>query len=238
MNYMRTAELPNAGDYKILVGCETSSIVREAFNDLGFETWSCDLLPADTPTNQHIQDDIRRVLKMEQWDLATILHPPCTRLCNSGVRWLSTPPPGRTLQEMWDELDEGAELFSDCLNADVPHIAVENPVMHKYAKSRIRNYVDFAQSVQPWQFAEDIASDDNVKKRTCLWLKNLPNLVATGSLDASTARDDIHRASPGKDRWKIRSKFHRGLARAMAAQWGAFLLTQPARAITEQANLF
>ena len=205
---------------KVLIGCETSGIVRDAFNALGFDTWSCDVLPADTPTNRHIQDDVRNVIAMDNWDLVFIGHPPCTRLCNSGVRWLHKAPPGRTLDDMWSELDQGAELFSDLWNADVPCLAIENPVMHKYAKERIRNYQPFTQSVQPWEFAHDEQGADNVKKRTCFWLKNLPALEKTGSLDGSTARADVHNATPGPDRWKIRSKFYPGVAAAMAEQWG------------------
>ena len=210
-------------DIKILVACETSGTVREAFNDLGYDAWSCDVLPSDQPTNKHIQDDVRNVLTMDSWDLLMVAHPPCTRLCNSGVRWLSEPPEGKTLDQMWAELDEGAELFSDLWNADIPHIAVENPVMHKHAKQRIRNYEHFAQSVHPWEFGHDEEGEDNVKKRTCLWLKNLPTLEKTGTLDGATARSDIHLASPGADRWKRRSKFFPGIAQAMAEQWSEVL---------------
>ena len=208
---------------KILIGCETSGTVRNAFLDKGHDTWSCDILPADDQTNRHIQDDVRNVLKMEAWDLLMVAHPPCTRLCNSGVRWLHVPPQGKTKEEMWEDLDEGAALFSDLWNADVPRIAIENPIMHKHAKARIHNFEPFTQSVQPYEFAESVESEDNVSKRTCLWLKNLPSLVKTGSLTKETARHDIHNASPGPDRWKIRSKFHKGLADAMANQWGAAL---------------
>ena len=208
---------------KILIGCETSGTVRNAFLDKGHDVWSCDILPADDQTNRHIQDDVRNVLKMEAWDLLMVAHPPCTRLCNSGVRWLHKAPPGKTIEEMWQELDEGTALFSDLWNADVPRIAIENPVMHKYAKARIQNFEPFTQSVQPYEFAESVEAEDNVTKRTCLWLKNLPKLVKTGSLKKATARDDIHKASPGPDRWKVRSKFHKGLAEAMANQWGAVL---------------
>ena len=102
----------------------------------------------------------------------------------------------------------------------MPCLAIENPVMHKYAKERIRNYQPFTQSVQPWEFAHDEQGADNVKKRTCFWLKNLPALEKTGSLDGSTARADVHNATPGPDRWKIRSKFYPGVAAAMAEQWG------------------
>jgi len=205
---------------KILIGCETSGIVRDAFLDQGHDAWSCDVLPSDVPTNRHIQDDVCNVLAMEQWDMLMVAHPPCTRLCNSGVRWLHKAPPGKTLDQMWQELDDGADLFSELWNADVPRICVENPVMHKHAKTRIRNYKDFTQSVQPWQFATEEEGADNVKKRTCFWLKNLPALSPTGTLDGKTARDDIHKASPGPNRWKLRSKFYPGIANAMAQQWG------------------
>ena len=206
---------------KILIGCETSGTVRNAFIDNGHDAWSCDILPADDQTNRHIQDDIRNVLKMEAWDLLMVAHPPCTRLCNSGVRWLHKAPPGKTVQEMWEELDEGAALFSDLWNADVPRIAIENPIMHKHAKARIENFEPFAQSVQPYEFADSVEAEDNVSKRTCLWLKNLPLLQKTSDLTRETARHDIHLASPGPNRWKFGSKFHKGLARAMAEQWGA-----------------
>ena len=206
---------------KILIGCETSGTVRNAFIERGHDAWSCDILPADDQTNRHIQDDIRNVLEMEAWDLLMVAHPPCTRLCNSGVRWLHKAPPGKTVQEMWEELDEGAALFSDLWNADIPRIAIENPIMHKHAKARIENFEPFAQSVQPYEFADSVEAEDNVSKRTCLWLKNLPLLQKTSDLTRETARHDIHLASPGPDRWKFRSKFHKGLAQAMAEQWGA-----------------
>lgn len=214
----------NAPSKKVLIGCETSGIVRDAFINRGFDTWSCDILPADKPSNRHIQDDIRNVLKYERWDLVMVAHPPCTRLCNSGVRWLSKAPPNRTLAEMWQELEDGCKLFSDLWNADVPALAIENPVMHKHAKTRIRNYEQFAQSVQPWQFGKDPEGPDNVKKRTCLWLRNLPALKSTGNLDGTTARDECHKAPPSADRWKFRSKFYHGVADAMAEQWGRHVL--------------
>lgn len=205
---------------KVLIGCETSGVVRDAFLSRGYDAWSCDVLPADTKTNRHIQDDIRNVLALDEWQLVFVAHPPCTRLCNSGVRWLSKPPPNKTKAQMWAELDEGAELFSALWNADVPCLAVENPVMHRHAKERIRNYEPFAQSVQPWEFATHEDSADNVKKRTCFWLRNLPPLAKTGTLDGSTARAEVHNAPPSKHRWKLRSKFYPGVADAMATQWG------------------
>jgi len=214
---------------KILIGCETSGTVRNAFLDKGHDVWSCDILPADDQTNRHIQDDVRNVIRMEAWDLLLVAHPPCTRLCLSGARWYKVAPPGKTLEQMNEELTEGCQLISDLWNADIPRIAIENPVMLGKARSVIKNISDRdfpympTQYVQPYEFAENIDAPDNVTKKTSLWLKNLPKLVKTGSLTKATARDDIHKASPGPDRWKVRSKFHKGLAEAMANQWGAVL---------------
>jgi hypothetical protein len=204
---------------RVLIGCERSGIVRNAFLALGFDAWSCDIEAADDGSNRHIRGDVRDLLG-DGWDLLTVMHPPCTRLTNSGVRWLHTPPPGRTRDEMWDELEEGAALFSDCWNAPIPRVAIENPVMHRHAKARIRNFRPHSQSVQPWQFGSDPDGPDNVKKRTCFWLRNLPNLRPTGTLDGATARPEVHHASPGPDRARIRSRFFPGLAAAMADQWG------------------
>ncbi|VXC62732.1 hypothetical protein [Sphingomonas sp. AX6] len=202
-------------DPRILVACEFSGTVRDAFTARGFDAWSCDLLPDDKRSNRHIVGDVRHILP-DGWDLLIVAHPPCTRLCNSGVRWLSSPPPGRTLASMWAELDEGAALFSTLWNAPIAHVAVENPVMHKHAKARIDDYADPAQSVQPWQFGH------GETKRTCLWLRNLPPLVATQIVEGREAR--VHRMPPGPDRWKERSRFFPGIAAAMADQWGAFVL--------------
>ncbi len=213
---------------KVLIGCETSGVVRNAFLERGHDAWSCDLLPSDDASNRHIQADVRDVLEMDSWDLLMVAHPPCTRLCNSGVRWLSSPPPGRTLDEMWAELDTGAALFSHLWNCSVPRVGLENPVMHKHAKTRIANYQPFTQSVQPWQFGTDPDGPDNVKKRTCLWLRGLPKLQPTGTLDGTTARDEVHRAPPSPDRWKIRSKFFPGIAAAMAEQWGRHAMQEAA----------
>lgn len=208
---------------RVLVGCETSGVVRRAFSALGHDVWSCDLLPADDGSNRHIRGDIRDVLG-DGWDLLAVMHPPCTRLCNSGVRWLSVPPPGRTLAEMWAELDEGAALFSACWNAPIERVCVENPVMHKHAKARIENFKPAAQTVQPWHFG------DPAFKATGLYLHNLPKLTPTNRLipPASGTEEHvrwsaIHRAPPGPDRWKVRSKTFQGLADAMAAQWGGLV---------------
>lgn len=219
---------------RVLIACEFSGTVRRAFDAAGFEAWSCDLLPAEDRSNRHITGYVRDVLN-DGWDLLIVAHPPCTRLCNSGVRWLSVPPPGRTLPEMWAELDDGAALFSDMWNAPVPRLAVENPVMHGHAKERIVNFQPAAQSVQPWEYG------DWETKRTCLWLRGLPPLVPTYptiaaaraglGIDADempTAR--VHRMPPGADRAKERSRFFPGIAAAMAAQWGPLLVEQRAAA--------
>lgn len=209
---------------RVLVGCETSGVVRRAFDALGHDVWSCDLLPSDDRSNRHMICDIRDVL-YDGWDLLALMHPPCTRLCNSGVRWLSSPPPGRTLQEMWDELDAGASLFSECWMAPIRRIAIENPVMHKYAKERIHGYQKPAQTVQPWHFG------DPAFKATSFYLRGLLPLTATDRLvpprpgtDEHRSWSQVHRAVPGKDRWKSRSKTYPGIAAAMAAQWGGYAL--------------
>lgn len=213
---------------RVLVGCEISGRVRRAFLDRGHDAWSCDLLPADDYSNRHIVGDIRDLLG-DGWDLLTVMHPPCTRLCNSGVRWLKVPPPGRTREEMWEELDAGAALFSDCWNAPIPRVAVENPVMHRYAKERIRNFQPPAQTVQPWWFG------DQAFKATSFYLRELPKLVATNRLTPPKAGTEehrqwsaVHRASPGKDRWKIRSMTYPGIAEAIADQWGGYAMQEVA----------
>jgi len=199
---------------RVLVACEFSGIVRDAFLDAGHDAWSCDILPTESDREGgHYKQDVREVLG-KGWDLM-IAHPPCTRLTNAGVRWLDTPPKGRTVADMYAELDEGAELFSTILNADIPQICIENPVMHKHAKERIENYKEFSQSIQPWQFGH------GEKKRTCLWLKNLPKLTPTDVVEGREPR--VHHMSPSPDRWKERSRFFPGIAKAMAEQWGQSL---------------
>ena len=211
---------------KVLVACECSGTVRSAFEQQGHDAWSCDIKPDENGSNRHMQADVRDVLAHPEvygrFDLLAVMHPPCTRLCNSGVRWLKTPPPGRTLAEMWSDLDEGAALFDACLNSYVPMVAVENPVMHKYAKERINFNGVKPFYVQPWQFADDEDGPDNEKKRTGFWCRNLPKLEPTGSLDGSTARNSVHFASPGEDRATERSRFFPGMAKAMADQWGSY----------------
>lgn len=203
---------------RVLVACEFSGIVRRAFSALGHDAWSCDLLPAEDGSNQHLIGDARQFLG-DGWDLLMVAHPPCTRLCNSGVRWLHTPPPGKTSDQIAGELHEAAALFSDFWNAPIERIAIENPVMHRHAKALIRDYAAPAQTVQPWQFGH------GETKRTCLWLKNLPPLTATNIVDGREAR--VHRMSPGPNRWRERSRFFDGIAHAMADQWGGLADPDP-----------
>lgn len=200
---------------RVLIACETSGIVRNAFLARGHDAWSCDILPSEDRTNRHIIGDARTLLKPGAWDLLMVAHPPCTRLCNSGVRWLSVPPPGKSVEQMDAELTSGADLFSAFWNAPVDRICVENPVMHKHAKARIIGYEPPAQSVQPWQFGH------GETKRTCLWLRNLPLLTPTNIVEGREPR--VHHMTPGPLRWKERSRFFTGIAAAMADQWGTLL---------------
>jgi hypothetical protein len=204
---------------RVLIGCETSGVMRRAFAACGHDVWSVDLLPSEDGSNRHITGDIRDHLN-GGWDLLAVMHPPCTRLCNSGVRWLSVPPRGKTASQMQSELAEGAALFSACWNAPIERIAVENPVMHKHAKALILNYQPQAQTVQPWWFG------DPFFKATGLYLKNLPKLLATKRLmppKAGSAEHKawsmVHRCPPGPHRWQIRSKTFAGFAEAAASQW-------------------
>lgn len=195
---------------KVLVACEYSGKVREAFRALGHDVWSCDLLPADDGSVFHIQGDVLEIIN-DGWDLM-IAHPPCTYLCNSGVSWL------HRIEGRWDQMREGAEFFKALLNAPIPKICIENPIMHKYAKEIIgKNY---AQLVQPYQFGHPES------KATCFWLKGLEPLQETENVKEQwqalpkKEAQRLHMLPPSKDRWKIRSETYQGIANAMAQQWG------------------
>ncbi len=188
---------------KVLVACEFSGVVRRAFAAKGHDAWSCDLLPAEDRSNRHIVGDARDILN-DGWDLLAVFHPPCTRLCNSGVRWLAE-------RNLWADLDDAAALFSAFWNAPIERIAVENPIMHRHAKERIVNYRPPAQTLQPWQYGH------GETKATCLWLKNLPSLVPTNIVAGREQR--VFRLPPSPDRWKERSRTFTGFADAMANQW-------------------
>lgn len=192
---------------KVLVACEYSGVVREAFKKRGHDAWSCDLLPSDIPGN-HYQGDVLDILN-DGWDLM-IAHPPCTYLSVSGMHWTTRGKRDPKLTE------DALEFVKILLEAPIPKIALENPV--SVISSRIRKP---DQIIQPWWFGEDAS------KKTCLWLKNLPLLVPTNMLegDSKTRRGNQtpsgqNKLGPSKDRWKERSKTHQGIADAMAEQWG------------------
>ncbi len=196
---------------KILVACEYSGRVRDAFIACGHEAMSCDILPTDVP-GPHYQGDVRDVLG-DGWDLM-VAHPPCTYMTNAGVTWLHKDP------ARWAKLDDAAAFFKLLLDAPIEKIAVENPIMHKYAKERIGG-VKQTQVVQPWMFGH------KEQKATCLWLKNLPPLVPTDNVKEAmmalpdNERQRLHYLPPSADRWKKRSETFLGIAQAMANQWGA-----------------
>lgn len=180
---------------KVLVACEFSGTVREAFASRGHDAWSCDLLPTEIP-GQHIQGDVLAILD-QGWDLM-IAHPPCTRLAVSGARWF----------DLYREEQEAAlEFVRKLMGAKIPRIAIENPI--SVISSRIRKP---DQIIQPWMFGH------GETKATCLWLKDLPLLEPTNIVDGREAR--IHKMSPGPNRWKERSRTYQGIADAFAEQWG------------------
>jgi site-specific DNA-cytosine methylase len=184
---------------KVLVACEYSATVRDAFRSRGHDAWSCDLLPTEGDTTWHIQGDVLPVID-DGWDLL-IAHPPCTHLAVSGARWF---------KDKKVEQAEALEFVRALLFCDVPRIALENPV--SVISSRIRKP---DQVIQPWQFGH------GETKATCLWLKNLPKLTPTDIVEGREAK--VHRMPPGPDRWKERSRTYKGIAEAMADQWGAVL---------------
>lgn len=185
---------------RILIACEFSATVRDAFAAVGHDAWSCDLLPSERG-GPHIQADLRKVIEWNSWDFIGF-HTDCTYMCNSGVRWLTTDP------SRWSKLDAACELFNLCLRHPAKGY-LENPIPHKHAVQRIdRNY---DQVIQPWQFGH------GETKATCLWLKNLPKLTPTNIVAGREAR--IHKMPPSPDRWKERSKTYSGIAKAMAEQW-------------------
>jgi hypothetical protein len=196
---------------RVLVACEYSATVRDAFRARGFDAWSCDLLPTEGDPNWHIKTDaldaIHHSFWGPGWDLL-IAHPPCTDLAVSGARHFAAKiADGRQARAL--------EFVQRLLDAPIPHIALENPV--SIISSRIRKP---DQIIQPWQFGH------GETKATCLWLKNLPKLVPTDIVEGRS--DRIHKMPPGPNRWKERSRTYAGIAAAMAQQWGDYLLSIPA----------
>ena len=196
---------------KVLVACEYSGRVRDAFLARGHDAISCDLLPTDSP-GPHYQGDVLELIRREKFDLM-VAHPPCTYLCSSGLHWNGRIP-GRA-----EKTEEALEFVRALLFCDIPRIALENPT--GCIGTRIRKS---DQTIQPWQFGADAS------KATCLWLKGLPKLVPTSIVEprivngkkrwGNQTDSGQNRLGPSDDRWKVRSETYLGIAEAMAAQWG------------------
>jgi len=195
---------------KILIGCESSGIIREQFRKLGHDAWSCDILPADDDSPFHIQADLREVLD-DSYDMAGF-HPPCTFLSVSGMHWNNR---GRG----WERTEEALAFVKWCMSHKLPWY-LENPISIISTKIRKPDQI-----IQPYDFGDDAS------KKTCLWLHRLPPLVATGRIAGRITSDGKERwanqtdsgqnkLAPSKTRAKERSKSYPGIARAMAIQWG------------------
>ena len=191
---------------KVLIACEYSGIVREAFKKKGHDAVSCDVIPTETVGN-HIQDDVLKHLD-KQWDLM-IAHPPCTYLSNAGARYLY--PKGKLNKDRLKLGLEGKNFFMALHNANINKICVENPI-----PSKIFELPKYSQIIQPYEHGHPI------QKRTCLWLKNLPKLKPTTIVDIrqSTKIPGNWFNKGGKERQKNRARFFEGIASAMANQWG------------------
>ena len=198
------------GTMKILVACEFSGIVREAFRAIGHDAWSCDFLDAEDDSLYHIKQNVLMHLdggsdsdavqpkgKPLSWDMM-IAFPPCTYLASSGARWFK--------DRQWQQ-EQAWRFVLKLANAPIPKIVIENPIGVLSTRWRKPDQI-----IQPWQFGH------GETKATCLWLKNLPLLTPTNIVDGREAR--VHREPPSKDRWKNRSRTYQGIADAMADQWG------------------
>lgn len=181
---------------RILVACEESAVVRDAFNARGHQAWSCDLLPTRGNPRRHLQGDVLTLLD-HHWDML-IAFPPCTHLACSGARWF---------KDKTQEQGEAIAFFLALANANVARIAIENPIGVMSSRYRKPDQI-----IQPWQFGH------GETKATCLWLKGLPKLIPTNIVDGREAR--IHRMAPGPNRARDRSETYQGIAEAMAEQWG------------------
>jgi len=182
---------------RVLIACEFSGTVRDAFLKRGYDAWSCDILPTEKD-GPHIQGDVLKILD-DGWDLM-IAHPPCTHLAVSGARWFKE-------KQRDGRQQKGIDFFMSLINAPINKIVIENPVSIMSTQYRKPDQI-----IQPWQFGH------GETKATCLWLKNLPKLVPTDIVEGREPR--IHKMAPTVDRWKKRSKTFQGIADAMAEQWG------------------
>jgi hypothetical protein len=194
---------------KVLIACEFSGRVRSEFAKLGHDVTSCDLRDTEIP-GKHIIGDVTPLLSAS-WDLL-IAHPPCTYLANSGVRWLYNSD-GSIDTERWQDMIKAAEFFKLFLKTDIPHVCIENPIMHKYAAEIIK--IGYTQKIQPYEYGHAES------KSTCLWLKNLPELKPTNIVcNKYNAKHVVHHMAPGEEREKNRSRTYEGIAKAFASQWG------------------
>lgn len=195
---------------RVLVACEFSGIVRDAFRARGHDAWSCDFEPCESDPQWHVQTDVRPLLVKMQWDLI-IAHPPCTRASNAGLGWLLN-------RELWTDLDLAAEFFLLCEHANASRVVVENPIPHSHFIERIGRKYD--QIIHPWQFGH------REEKTTCLWLRGVEKLIPTDIVGPPKTRLEralfARLANLGEttDRWKERSRTYSGIANAMAEQWG------------------
>lgn len=224
---------------KILVACEESQAVTIELRNLGHEAYSCDLGPCSGGHSEwHIKGDVLSVINNtgkriqlesggclfingNEWDMM-IAHPPCTRLTNAGRRWMHAPPKGKTMVQMWSDFFEGVAFYKAIRSADIPLIAIENPIMHDHARELLGK--EKRDVVQPWWFG------DKLFKATGFELIGLKPLKATNKLTPPKPGSDehkewskIHRMSPGPERAKLRSKTYPGIAKAMAEQWAGQL---------------
>ncbi len=188
---------------RVLIACEYSATVRDAFRARGHDAWSCDLLATEGDPRWHIQGDAllaayNRLPGHERWDLM-IAHPPCTDLAVSGARWFPAKVADGSQQRSID-------FFMSLMNAPVPRVCIENPVSIMSSRYRKPDQI-----IQPWMFGHGEV------KATCLWTRNLPKLVPTDIVEGREPR--VHYMSPGPDRWKERSRTLPGIADAMASQW-------------------
>jgi len=198
----------NNNTMKILIACEFSGVVRDAFENRGHDVWSCDLLPTESEqtkeAGKHIQGNVLEILN-NNWDLM-IAHPPCTYLSNAGVQYL------KKQKDRWAKMIKAKEFFMQLLNANIPKICLENPVPHRFAKLPV-----YTQIIYPYQHGE------SKSKRTCLWVKNLPELQPTKIV----SKGEFYKCGNGgtNPKWysttsKNRSRTFKGIAKAMAEQWG------------------
>ena len=195
---------------RVLIACEESGAVRNAFRIMGHDAWSCDLQDCSADPTYHIKGDVLEVMD-RGWDLM-IGHPTCTYLCNSGVSHLHTDT------SRWPKLFDAAHFFKKLWSSPIEKICLENPIPHKYSVQLIGS--KYTQLIQPYQYGHPES------KATCLWLKNLPPLVPTDDVKhiydnlPKAQAQRIHYMSPGPERTKERSKTFIGIAKAMAEQWG------------------